>query len=244
MARLLAQAGDAYTQSALVLIENQKAEQQNEQVENQKSEQQKKQEPEGGSQPAPQPGEACSSSRHRSRHRSGHRSRRRTRSRTAKRDRRGSRHRCVPRRRSCNVRRLSSTRTPPREQEVIPPKARPHRHSYKRPQTGPRSPDPRTEQEERPPAPPPPPARPDQRPEQPERPEQRPEQPADPAKSWDDAWWAHYREEMPDEDYYGLSKSQRQSRRRRVLKALVVQESAKPACESGGGVSGEAVSRD
>ena len=265
VARLLAQAGDAYKQSALVLIENQQAEQQ------------KKQEPEGGSpsrrwkaearsllRRAPQPAEACSSSQHRSRapqpaeacsssrHRGRHRSRRRTRSRAAKRDRSGSRadeaSASTPgsgrsrRSRSCNVRLLSSRGTPLPEQEVIPPKAPPHRHSYKRPQTAPRSPDPRTEQEKRPDE-----QQPEQRPEQParrEQPEQVPRRPADTERSWDDAWWALYRKEMPEEDYAVLSKTQRASRRRRFLKALTEAFSAKPACETRGGVSDETVCRD
>ena len=78
-------------------------------------------------------------------------------------------------------------------------------------------------------------------------PDQRPEQPADTERSWDEAWWALYRKEMPEEDYASLSKTQRQSRRRRFLKALTTgaeQASAKPACETGGGVRDEPVSRD
>ena len=50
---------------------------------------------------------------------------------------------------------------------------------------------------------------------------------------------------MPEEDYASLSKTQRASRRRRFLKALAAeQESGKPACETGGGVSDEPVRRD
>ena len=75
-------------------------------------------------------------------------------------------------------------------------------------------------------------------------PDQRPEQPADTERSWDEAWWALYRKEMPEEDYASLSKTQRQSRRRRFLKALTTaaeQASAKPAGETGEGVSDESV---
>ena len=79
------------------------------------------------------------------------------------------------------------------------------------------------------------------------RKQERSPEPADTTGSWEswhDAWWALYRKEMPDEDYGTLSRTQRASRRRRFLKALAAeQESAKPACETGGGVSDESVRR-
>ena len=58
-----------------------------------------------------------------------------------------------------------------------------------------------------------------------------------PRWDWEEnAWWALYRKEMPEEDYGTLS---------RTLKALAAeQESGKPACETGGGVSDEPVRRD
>ena len=47
---------------------------------------------------------------------------------------------------------------------------------------------------------------------------------------------------MPEEDYGTLSRTQKASR---FLKALAAeQESGKPACETGGGVSDEPVRRD
>ena len=50
---------------------------------------------------------------------------------------------------------------------------------------------------------------------------------------------------MPEEDYGTLSRTQKASRRRRFQKALAAeQESGKPACETGGGVSDEPVRRD
>ena len=67
-----------------------------------------------------------------------------------------------------------------------------------------------------------------------------------PRWDWEEnAWWALYRKEMPEEDYGTFSRTQKASRRRRFLKALAAeQESGKPACETGGDVSDEPVRRD
>ena len=205
----------------------------------------------------------------RSRERSRHRSHGRTRS--------GSRHRRRHRSRQAGSRHSSgrrNERSPTRQfPEFVPAKAVPprppssrrtppppppvpnserhahkgHRHSYKRPLTTTRSPDPRRPVFDR------------QHPygfqpgdrNQPKRAdepadENRRVEPADETNTSDDAWWVLYRQEYPDEDWLSLSKTQKTSRRRRFLRAVAAaeeQNGARPGvrdsipAESGGGVS-------
>ena len=225
VARLLALAGAAYNQSARVLIKNQKAE---------KAERRRT---------AKRDRSGEDEARHDhsgSRHREAKHDHSGSCHREAKRDHSGSRHRSAKRNHSRSpisvpAVRLLSVPADHQQSEVVPPKARPYGQSQ-RSQTAQRSPDPSCVPPRRGRTPPPPPPRPAL-----PQPEQQTDQPEWPGSGW----WALYREEMPHEDYYKLSPTQKTSRRRRFLKALAAkeeEESAKPACATGAGVSDEAVS--